>query len=468
MNYNLTPGISLDDRKIYFSIPSGTTISAFKKIVETDNTDNYIAEDIVNGVSRGYYHYINSDNQEVFGIFYSSDGTSLSNIRLPEDFGTIVTIDDTSVLYEYISRTSHEKVYVTSEDFAKKESLGKDDIVSEIEDQVATYGVPVNTVMGFDGQEADIPEGFELTDETFGGGGGEADKVGVIKLFSGTTAPDNWLICDGSAVSRETYSDLFSVIGTTYGNGDGSTTFNLPNLKGKTVVGLDSSDTDFNTIGKTGGSKELQEHTHNNRMDTLNNLDQSYGLSSNGVYADRVVIRSNNINSNTLNNQKNIQDTGTGNAGNLQPYIVLNFIIKANATTPTQGQIVDSLDSDSTTDAPSIHAVNSLIKTSNNGNVLKFDNGLMIITQKIAVNTNISTSWQGHYITLISPSVFPVEFTNLLSCTLTLESTNSKNAWLMTNELNTPTKAGTVYIISPENISNFQGNINIMAIGTYK
>ena len=52
-----------------------------------------------------------------------------------------------------------------------------------------------------------------------------------------TTAPDGWLICDGSQVSRTTYSDLFSVIGTTFGSGDGSTTFTLPDLRAAFVRG---------------------------------------------------------------------------------------------------------------------------------------------------------------------------------------------------------------------------------------
>lgn len=131
--------------------------------------------------------------------------------------------------------------------------------------------------------------------------------------------------------------------------------------------------------------------------------------------------------------------------------------------------IENSLDSDSTTNGASVHTVNNLITTSNNGNVLKFNNGLMIITQKIAVNTAINTSWQGHYISsTINMTNFPVEFTNLLSCTLTLESTNSTNAWLMTDGTNSVAKAGNARLISPESISTFQGNINVIAIGTWK
>lgn len=57
--------------------------------------------------------------------------------------------------------------------------------------------------------------------------------AGFISAFAGSTAPTGWLVCDGSAISRTNYADLFTAIGTTYGTGDGSTTFNLPDLNGK-------------------------------------------------------------------------------------------------------------------------------------------------------------------------------------------------------------------------------------------
>jgi microcystin-dependent protein len=61
--------------------------------------------------------------------------------------------------------------------------------------------------------------------------------TGCVQAFAGQTTPTGWLLCDGSAVSRTTYAKLFSVIGTSYGNGDGSTTFNLPNLVDKFIQG---------------------------------------------------------------------------------------------------------------------------------------------------------------------------------------------------------------------------------------
>jgi microcystin-dependent protein len=64
--------------------------------------------------------------------------------------------------------------------------------------------------------------------------------VGSIMPYGGTTAPDGWLICDGTAVSRTTYADLFTVVGTAFGGGDGVTTFNLPDLRGTFLRGRDA------------------------------------------------------------------------------------------------------------------------------------------------------------------------------------------------------------------------------------
>jgi microcystin-dependent protein len=99
--------------------------------------------------------------------------------------------------------------------------------------------------------------------------------AGVINMWATTTAPTTWLLCDGAAVSRTTYAALFAVISTTYGAGDGSTTFNLPSLKGKVPVGRDSADAAFNTMGLSGGAKthtldtsEMPVHTHTQNAHT--------------------------------------------------------------------------------------------------------------------------------------------------------------------------------------------------------
>lgn len=93
--------------------------------------------------------------------------------------------------------------------------------------------------------------------------------TGMITPMARTAIPSEWLECNGAAVSRSTYASLFAVIGTTFGSGDGSTTFNVPDLRGRTPFGFTSADTDFDTVGKTGGAKtvalttgELPAHDH--------------------------------------------------------------------------------------------------------------------------------------------------------------------------------------------------------------
>lgn len=156
------------------------------------------------------------------------------------------------------------------------------------------------------------------------GGGGSSTDIGDIKITACSNAPAGWLTCDGSAISRTDYSNLFSAIGTTYGSGDGSTTFNIPNLKGRVVVGIDGSDTDFSAIGKTGGEKahrltvnEMPSHTHGASYYTIAQPGgSSVGKLSGG--SSYSLIRGDTTTSNTGN--------GTAH-NNLQPYMALNYII---------------------------------------------------------------------------------------------------------------------------------------------
>lgn len=78
--------------------------------------------------------------------------------------------------------------------------------------------------------------------------------VGCLMLWLQDALPAGWLSCNGQAVSRTTYASLFAVAGTAYGAGDGSTTFNLPDLRSRVPVGCDARDTRFSTQGATGGS----------------------------------------------------------------------------------------------------------------------------------------------------------------------------------------------------------------------
>jgi microcystin-dependent protein len=182
---------------------------------------------------------------------------------------------------------------------------------------------------------------------------------GSITQFAGSTAPSGWLSCDGTTVSRTTYAALFAVIGTTYGAGDGSTTFALPNMKGKVPVGIDASQTEFDALGEAGGAKthtltEAQmpshthiqnAHSHTGTADTAGAHNHGYtspyntsGMGPAGSYGFYFYSYS-EVTSTAGSHGHNLtiasatpinQNTGGGAAhNNLQPYIVLNYIIKA-------------------------------------------------------------------------------------------------------------------------------------------
>jgi hypothetical protein len=157
--------------------------------------------------------------------------------------------------------------------------------------------------------------------QMFGGAVTQSATSGVVT----TTAPTGYLLCNGDAISRTTYAALFTVLGTTYGTGDGSTTFNLPNLKGRVPVGFDSTQTEFDAMGETGGAKthtlatsEIPAHAHDIQRNNV--AASSTGADASTVYRTLA---------NTGATYTTTQTTGGGGAhNNLQPYITLNFIIK--------------------------------------------------------------------------------------------------------------------------------------------
>lgn len=93
--------------------------------------------------------------------------------------------------------------------------------------------------------------------------GGAAGTTGDIKARALSTVPAGWLECDGAAVSRTTYAALFTAIGTTYGAGDGSTTFNLPDLRGEFIRGWDHGrGVDAARALGSAQADEFKSHTH--------------------------------------------------------------------------------------------------------------------------------------------------------------------------------------------------------------
>lgn len=163
---------------------------------------------------------------------------------------------------------------------------------------------------------------------------GSSTPIGTITAYGGSTAPSGWLMCDGSEVSRVEYSLLFDAIGTAYGDGDGSATFNLPSMAGRTAIGPSAS----HALGTAGG-----EEAH---ALTASELPKDYAsiftrLNSGGssiLYAQKGTsqkAKSGDFTPMSLygSNGANVDEitfSGDGKAFNvMQPYLAVNYIIYA-------------------------------------------------------------------------------------------------------------------------------------------
>lgn len=153
---------------------------------------------------------------------------------------------------------------------------------------------------------------------------------GAVLPYAGTSEPSGWLFCYGQAISRTTYAALFAALGTTYGSGNGSTTFNVPDLRGRVIAGQDdmggtsanrltglTGGVNGDNLGATGGAEthtltEAQMPAHTHGIATTNTY--SGGGSRVGPGAGTSAT-----------------STSTGGGGahnNVQPTIILNYIIK--------------------------------------------------------------------------------------------------------------------------------------------
>lgn len=156
--------------------------------------------------------------------------------------------------------------------------------------------------------------------------------TGTVLDFAGTSAPAGYLLCDGSAVSRSTYATLFTAIGTTWGVGDGSTTFNVPDLRRRTAVGAGGSATSAlgNAVGNIGGAEThlltanesgLRAHAHQ----------QSYGgcfRSAGGCESSNRSAQGGGTTPSGLTTQNNTESNALVAHNNIQPSAVVTKIIK--------------------------------------------------------------------------------------------------------------------------------------------
>ena len=171
---------------------------------------------------------------------------------------------------------------------------------------------------------------------------------------------------------------IFSVIGTAYGAGDGSTTFNLPNIQGRTPVGKDTSQTEFTYLGQTGGEK-----THTQTLAELCPHHHASGLNGGGSATGYGIDYSYTQEYRSYDGDDFISIVGGGQPmNNLQPYVVTNYIIKAKQSAGVVATVVDNLTSTSSTDALSAKQGNVL-----NDSITSIKNKFVYSTTETVIGT---------------------------------------------------------------------------------
>lgn len=193
--------------------------------------------------------------------------------------------------------------------------------------------------------------------------------IGSIIQFVGTTIPVGWLECDGSTITQSAYPELYALIGGT-----------LPDFRGKVLVGQDTNDTDFDTIGETGGEK-THKHTGGNHT---HGLSSGYACIGTGWDGSNILRQQTKLTisagtrgmpnmpgyNNTSTSSYDASALGgttdgsgqvdTTSSSSLQPYGVVKHIIKATNTTPTMASVVNAYNT-STEDSYSCKYINDLV-----------------------------------------------------------------------------------------------------------
>lgn len=164
------------------------------------------------------------------------------------------------------------------------------------------------------------------------------EPIGKIMMYASATPPTRWLVCDGSAVSRTTYAALFGVIGTSYGAGDGSTTFNLPDFSGRMPLG------GVSVIGETGGEEtvalttnQMPVHSHTgtaqsagSHQHSVPSISNTYIAEGTGQYVFPATVKGNTTTGTAgeHSHDLSINNAGGGQAhNNMPPYLGINFLI---------------------------------------------------------------------------------------------------------------------------------------------
>lgn len=269
--------------------------------VGADIATHAVASVDVHGVGAG--NSVASDDD----IATHEADTSVHGVAEVADKATVSTEIDNDI-------STHGAVSTNIHGVGAGNSVASDDDIATHANEISTHGVS-GTIQG--SEDKDVANGIAgLNASTRLSTDIGGMPTGVILPFGGAAAPNGYALCDGAAISRTIYSALFGVIGISYGVGDGSTTFNVPDLQGNVPVGKGGSG--VTNRGDTGGEQthtlitsEMPAHVHNTKGWDTDGGSTGFALSGTAV-----------------TNKATYSTGGDGAHENMQPYVGTEYIIK--------------------------------------------------------------------------------------------------------------------------------------------
>jgi len=312
-------GMSINSGNLYIGGSAGNAVIATGNISATGNlvtlSNVFASGNIIGGVgARGF-----------LGNIYGSQTTG--NTHVGSHFRPTANV--TLNLGEFFLRYNTVYANVVNSYFVSAANV----ITSNVETQNLTTGSIVASGGAFTGAVTapTAPNGtnttqIATTEFVFN----NALPAGALMMWATGSAPTGWLLCQGQAVSRSTFSTLFAAIGTTFGSGDGSSTFNVPDYRDRMPVGAGS----LYSIGSTGGSKDAIVVAHSHSLSgggvsgTFVTGVSTSSSSFNTIGSSAITSVSTSTGSPTYTNPT-VQSAGSsGTNANMPPYLGIQFIIK--------------------------------------------------------------------------------------------------------------------------------------------
>ena len=264
-NVALVAGVGVGSARKLVAVGSSSGLDRFEMFVDANNLSN-----------------INSVDSSVI-----ADATYLPMLTAKGTADLALTSDIKT--FDSKVNTNSNLIYKTDYDLGdkvtclnKKWGLTMDTVIVEIEEIYEAQGTKINVIFG--NNIPTLADKIKIISGQQQGGGASGDSIpaGQVSHFAMASAPSGWLKADGALVNRVTYAALYAAIGIVFGAGDGSTTFNVPDMRGSFARGLDSGkglDT-----GRVLGSYQADDnksHTHNTTaLVNLNGADGTYDWSA--------------------------------------------------------------------------------------------------------------------------------------------------------------------------------------------